>query len=243
MSSQDSLLIADQSSAQLHFVGGEKGGVGKSLMARILAQYFIDKSLPFIGIDTDRSHGTFLRFYSDYASPIAIDRYETLDGIVEGVMQTRQRVLVDLAAQSYAMLTRWMDDSGVLDVANELDVTLTYWHVMDAGKDSVDLLQTLLDRFGDRLRVVVVLNEIRGSEFEILKASGQLERARSLGALTVQLRKLSDATLQKIDQFNTSFWAASQPSADSPTGLALFERQRVKVWLNSVYGQLDALKI
>jgi cellulose biosynthesis protein BcsQ len=35
----------------IHLVGGEKGGVGKSLVARLLAQYFIDHSLPFVGFD------------------------------------------------------------------------------------------------------------------------------------------------------------------------------------------------
>ena len=29
--------------ARIHMIGGEKGGVGKSLVARILAQYFIDR--------------------------------------------------------------------------------------------------------------------------------------------------------------------------------------------------------
>ena len=32
--------------ANIHLIGGEKGGVGKSLVARILAQYLIDKELP-----------------------------------------------------------------------------------------------------------------------------------------------------------------------------------------------------
>ena len=27
----------------INFIGGEKGGVGKSVLARVLAQYFIDK--------------------------------------------------------------------------------------------------------------------------------------------------------------------------------------------------------
>ena len=49
--------------AKIHFIGGEKGGVGKSLLARVLAQYFIDHELSFIGFDTDRSHGALMRFY------------------------------------------------------------------------------------------------------------------------------------------------------------------------------------
>jgi len=46
----------------IHLVGGEKGGVGKSLVSRLLAQYFIDHSVPFLGFDSDRSHGALMRF-------------------------------------------------------------------------------------------------------------------------------------------------------------------------------------
>ena len=49
--------------ANIHFIGGEKGGVGKSVVARVLAQYFIDHNHPFLGFDTDRSHGALMRFY------------------------------------------------------------------------------------------------------------------------------------------------------------------------------------
>ncbi len=33
--------------SQIHFIGGKKGGVGKSVLARLLAQYLIDRELPF----------------------------------------------------------------------------------------------------------------------------------------------------------------------------------------------------
>ena len=57
----------------IHFIGGEKGGVGKSLVARVLAQHFIDRSVPFLGFDTDKSHGALLRFYADFAAPAVLD--------------------------------------------------------------------------------------------------------------------------------------------------------------------------
>jgi cellulose biosynthesis protein BcsQ len=38
----------------IHLIGGEKGGVGKSVVARLLAQYLIDRQMPFLGFDTDR---------------------------------------------------------------------------------------------------------------------------------------------------------------------------------------------
>ena len=228
------------STAHLHLIGGEKGGVGKSLVARILAQYFIDKELAFKAFDTDKSHGALLRFYADYASPVIVDRYESLDRVAETAAQSQQRVLVDLAAQTHAFLVQWIEDSGLLDCADDLGVTLTYWHVMDAGRDSVDLLRKLLDQFGKRLKLVLVLNEVRGDQFEILRTSGELARAEEHGARVLTMRKLQDTTLQKIDRASASFWSAMQ-SADG-TGLGLLERQRVRIWMQKIYQQLDALR-
>ena len=225
--------------SNLHFIGGEKGGVGKSLVSRILAQYCIDRGLPFIGFDSDKSHGALTRFYTDYAAPVLVEDFRSLDRIVETAAESPdQRVIVDLAAQTHQPLVRWLEDSGVLDLCGDLGLTLTYWHVMDAGRDSVDLLRRLLDQFGARLNLVIVLNALRGDQFTILAESGQRERAEQLGARVIALGHLSDATMQKIDARSTSFWAAVNHTEGN---LGLLERQRVKVWLNRAYEQIAAV--
>jgi len=230
--------------SKLHYIGGEKGGVGKSLVARLLAQYLIDHDTPFLGFDTDQSHGALLRFYRDYAAPASIDRYESLDQIVEAaVAEPDRRILVDLAAQTQPFLLRWMEDSDLLELSAEMGIELTYWHVMDAGQDSVDLLGQLLDRFGDQLPLVLVLNEVRGDRFELLQASGLRERAESLGARVMSLRHLQDSTMQKIDGHSSSFWAAVNNTDKNQNSLGLLERQRVRSWLKRAYQELDALAV
>ena len=126
--------------SSLNFIGGEKGGVGKSVVARVLAQYFIDRDLPFVGFDTDRSHTSFTRFYADYASPVLVDSYEGLDQVVSvfeevAAAQAQPRVIVDLAAQTAAPLARWVDDSDLIDVLSEMGIAVNFWHVADAGQD------------------------------------------------------------------------------------------------------------
>jgi hypothetical protein len=117
--------------ANIHFIGGEKGGVGKSLMSRVLAQYMIDREIPFIGFDTDRSHGALMRFYSGYASPALVDNLDALDSIIEAAAEKpERRVLVDLAAQTHDPLVKWMDDAGVLNLADEMGMKIFYWHVL-----------------------------------------------------------------------------------------------------------------
>jgi hypothetical protein len=229
---------------KIHLIGGEKGGVGKSVVARIVAQYMIDKNLPFLGFDTDRSHGSLLRFYADYAAPVVVDSYESLDAIVESAAEhPDKRVLVDLAAQTHEPLVKWMDDSGVLETAEELGVAFTYWHVMDSGKDSVDLLKKLFDRFESRLNYVIVLNQLRGESFEIFEQSGERDRASAFNAQVITIKRLHEPVINKIDAGSTSFWAAKNKSITEEKGLGLLERQRVKVWLRSAYEQIDSVGI
>jgi hypothetical protein len=230
--------------SRVHFIGGEKGGVGKSVVSRVLSQYFIDRQIPFLGFDTDRSHGSLLRFYADFASPVVIDRYEGLDSIVEAaIADPERRIVVDLAAQTQRFLAQWMEESGLLDPENDLGLTLTYWHVMDSGRDSAELLDKLLDQFGGHLGIVIVRNELRGGDFQILESSGTLDRATALQAQTMTLTRLADASMQKIDAQNASFWAATQRDAQGHPSLGLLERQRVKQWLRRAYEELDRLEL
>ena len=225
--------------AKIHFIGGEKGGVGKSLMSRVLAQYLIDHEQPFIGFDTDRSHGALMRFYAGYASPVVVDRYEALDAIMEAaVEQPDRRILVDLAAQTHDPLVRWMDDSGVLNLADESGVGIHYWHVMDTGKDSVDLLRRLLDRFGTSLKYVLVRNQVRGNDFSVLEQSGEQARAQALGARIVSVKRLHEGVMNRIDSASSSFSEAKTSDKDD-TGLGLMDRQRIKMWLRDAYREMD----
>jgi CO dehydrogenase nickel-insertion accessory protein CooC1 len=227
---------------KIHFIGGEKGGVGKSLVSRVLAQYFIDHEQPFVGFDTDKSHGSLLRFYAGFASPIVVDRYESLDRVMEAATEMpERRVLVDLAAQTHQSLAQWMADSALFDLSEELGVELTYWHVMDSGQDSVDLLRKLLEQFGGKLNLVVVLNEVRSDNFNLLEKSGEKAKAEALGARFISIGRLQESAMQKIDGQGTSFWAALNPVEKNANSLGLLERQRVKVWLKKAYAEIQKL--
>lgn len=230
--------------ASIHFIGGEKGGVGKSVVARLLAQYMIDHEIPFIGYDTDRSHSSFTRHYAGYASPTIIDSYQSMDAMIEFAAENpEQHILVDLAAQTHHPLAKWMDESGVLELAEELNINIYYWNVMDSGKDCVDLLGKLLDQYGPRLNYILVLNQLRDDSFSILENSGFKERALELGAKVIPLKRLHAPAMTKIDGNNYSFWAATTKDVNTDNALSILERQRIKIWLNSFYKEVEGLGV
>jgi len=232
--------------SSLNFIGGEKGGVGKSVVARVLAQYFIDNELPFTGFDTDRSHTTFTRFYQGYASPVIVDRFESLDAIAQALVdhtgETTPSIIVDLAAQTAAPVARWIKESDLLTLMAEMGITVNLWHIADSGKDSVDLLDRLIETYGEGPNYIVVKNEGRGSDFSQLEHSEALQKALSKGAHVVSLGQLHESSMRKIDRQDTSFWAAVHQTS-GPEALGLLERQRVKSWLKKSYETLRTLPL
>lgn len=233
--------------ASINFIGGEKGGVGKSVVARLLAQYFIDHGRAFTGFDTDRSHTSFTRFYADYAAPVVVDTYEGLDSIAAVFEEPAEgaalpHVIVDLAAQTAAPLARWVQDSDLVALMGDMGVAVNFWHVADAGKDSVDLLGRLVATYGAGPHYIVVRNKGRGSDFTELERSEALRKVQELGGQVIDLAPLHEASMRKIDRQNASFWAAAHGTT-GPDALGMLERQRVKTWLKRAYTELDSLPL
>lgn len=230
----------------LNFIGGEKGGVGKSVVARLLAQYFIDQARPFTGFDTDRSHTSFTRFYADYASPIIVDSYEGLDTIVAGFDDGADRaggsVIVDLAAQTAEPLARWIKDSDLLTLMPELGVTVNLWHVADAGSESVDLLERLTAAYGEDAHYIIVKNAVRGRDFSQLEGSAAFTGALARGGDVISIGLLQEACMRKIDRQHASFSDALLKRSGTDA-LGILERQRLRTWLNTVYAEFGQLAL
>lgn len=225
---------------RIHFVGGEKGGVGKSVLSRILVQYHIDRKKPFNAFDSDLSHGALVRYYGEYTKAVDMRAFESADQIVEGAIESGNDVIVDLPAQSAFSLDRWIEETGLIELCDDVGIRLTLWHVMDDGTDSIQLLEKTLNAYGSAPDYILVRNHGRGSNFSLFDGSETKVKAMALGASIMDLPSLHSASMRKIDQVGASLWAASN-NKDSMVGptLNILERQRVKVWLNKAYKELD----
>ena len=89
--------------ARIHLIDGEKGGVGKSLVARTKVQYCLDRNLPFVAVETDRSNPDVAGIYKgicQYAVFTEDERQaDKADRIFE--MAIDKPVIGNLVAQSH----------------------------------------------------------------------------------------------------------------------------------------------
>ena len=225
--------------SHIHFIGGEKGGVGKSVVARVLAQWFIDRSLPFAGVDGDSSHGVLVRSYGDFSQPADLNDPSSADQIFDRALGADRRVLIDLPAQSIRSLVAWFEGANVLAFAKEMGIGVSFWQVTDGGFASVTEIGKAVALLGDRVAHKVVKNFGRSKDFSQLDEAPVMARLHDLGAKFVELPELDGAAMYKVDRLGSSFWAAI--NSTEAEGLKPLERQRVKLWLDRAYQQLDAL--
>ncbi len=192
--------------SHIHFIGGEKGGVGKSVVARVLAQWFIDRALPFAGVDGDLSHGALVRMYGDFSQPVDLSDPESADQIVDRALGAERRVLIDLPAQSVRTLWHWLSEANL---------------------------------FGDRFEHKVVRNFGRSKNFTQFDESDAKRQLDRLGGKTIDLPELDGQAMYKVDRLGSSFWGAIHSNQEG--GLKPLERQRVRLWLERSYVQLETL--
>ncbi len=222
--------------SSIHFIGGEKGGVGKSVFSRLLSQYFLDTAQTYLGLDADQSHNTLARFYPEFTRPIVLDSFESTDQIMESALEEELQIVVDLPAQSERFLERWLEESGVLELCEETDTRFYYWYVVDDGVDSARLLQRFLTRYSSIMQCVVVKNQGCGKNFQAVDA---LIQGNASPVTTITLPGLHAETMHRIDDLSFSFWAAQNLKDDGAEHLSLMERQRARVWLKKAYAALE----
>ncbi len=111
----------EKQATKIHLIDGEKGGVGKSLFARVLIQYFLDKNFPFFAVDTDRSNPDVSRIYESVCREALFSedekKFYEADRIFE--LAFEKSVIVNLPAQVYPLVTKWMGRNNLIELGKQ----------------------------------------------------------------------------------------------------------------------------
>jgi hypothetical protein len=80
----------------------------------------------FKAFDADLSHGAMIRYYADYSQPVDLGEFESADQIAEETIASGHTTIVDLPAQASKSLTHWINESGLLEFADELGIRVRF---------------------------------------------------------------------------------------------------------------------
>lgn len=99
-------------------VGGDKGGVGKSTVARALADFLAKKEVRFTGYDGDDANPTFLRFFPE-STRIHTKSVKGFEPLINSLESDITHQLVDLGAGTSLVFSRFTDETGFIDLARD----------------------------------------------------------------------------------------------------------------------------
>lgn len=235
---------------QVHLILQGKGGVGKSLIAAILAQYFQYKAGQVQPFDTDPVNDTL----SQYAA-FATTRVDILDarnhinarafdGLIETVLVNDQVCVIDNGASTFVPLMAYMVENRVVELLEQAGKRVYIHSVVTGGQAFADTLQGLAVMLEEQPAPVVVwLNEFFGA----IERDGKNFQQSSLyadfkhrihGVVTIE-RGNADTFGHDMEMICKNKLTFDQALESAQFGI--MSRQRLKMVREALFNQLDAI--
>lgn len=154
----------------VHFILQGKGGVGKSFVAAVLAQYWLSKEREVVCADTDPVNATFTQYKGLNVSHVQIAEngkviQRNFDPLIEKIAETPADFIIDNGASTFMPLTTYMHENDVYEVLAESGKNVFIHNVLVAGQAKTDTLngfEELTKRVNGKAKIVIWQNEFFG---------------------------------------------------------------------------------
>jgi adenylylsulfate kinase-like enzyme len=238
--------------ASVHVVLQGKGGVGKSFVSAILAQYFRTKAAPVHCLDTDPVNATFAQYRLLEAEHIKVLRRGTVnekqfDMLVDKVCEGDGVFIVDTGATTFVPLWNYILENEILAFFRSYGRSVFVHSVVTGGQAMSDTLNGLerLAQTTSEKNVIVWLNEYFGEVCKDGKSFEDFEiaeeyAAKLVGAVVIRDRNphtYGDDVRQMLER-RLTFDEAIR-NAD----FSLVSKQRLTIVRRDLFEQLDKLAI
>lgn len=176
--------------ARIHLVGGEKGGVGKSLFCCCLAYYCDQHNIEYHLVDTDPLNPDVGQIYSgitdihfratEEMAVINSKQAAKVDQIFE--MAITKPVLVNLPANVHDSVSYWILSNGLLenesDWLSETGVDICQWFLTNGSYTSINLFLESLKTYKGKLPHILVRNRGLNQDWESVDQREDFLRAK-----------------------------------------------------------------
>ncbi len=193
-------MVEANGSGRIYWVGGSKGGVGKSMMTLATIDYLLERGEKVILVECDTSNPDVWKAYREQIDTELVDLDEA-DGWIHFVnvcdRSREEVVVVNTAARNNLAVTKYGQtlDSSLEELGSRL---VTLW-VINRQRDSLGLLKQFMEAI-PRAEVHVVRNGYFGTEqkFELYNGSKVRESVESRGGRSITLPDLADRVADDI---------------------------------------------
>ena len=198
-------------------VGGDKGGVGKSFVARALLHYLREINVDVLAVDTDPSNATFASFLRGKlpCELVNIDVETALDTLFNKVLE-HGTVLVDFAARAHERFAKWVEDVDLGSLQKGYGVELTMFFVLGGEPESVAILNDVYQKTATDTHLVIVRNMGRTENFKFYENHPVRAAVLDRGAAEIEIPELASHLAQLLAQRKLLFHEAMDKQLPDP---------------------------
>jgi hypothetical protein len=217
---------------QIFIVGADKGGVGKTMLSRLLLSYLEKRhDLVTRAFDCQFPKGILKRFHPRQTE--IIDIFKSDDHLkIFDTLKPDQVTVIDLAAGQLAYMLGLVGELGFLDNVKRGLLGITVLHVIGSTQASFDEIK-IVSKMVEGARHFLVTNRINDAGY--LGLSPELT---ALAAGVINVQQLNPLAAEHVDRAGASF---SDFMADEGHSLTL--RRYVTAWQPKAFAEFDAVRL
>jgi hypothetical protein len=236
---------------KVHFILQGKGGIGKSFVSALIAQYIQQEEPDVLCLDTDPINATFASFPALKVRSVSLTENGStiidegrFDSMMEDIFDADSNVVVDNGAASFGPLSAYLLDNEAFAAIQEAGKEVVVHSVIAGGmsqNNTVSDFVNLTSQLPEGVQVVVWLNEhfgpieANGKTFEEMKA--YLDNKDRVTAI-VHLPKRTENTYGKdVATMMKSRLTFNEALASDK--FRVMSKQRLKIVQRSIFEQLE----
>jgi hypothetical protein len=227
-------------------VGADKGGVGKTTVARTLLDYFDARKIPTRAFDTEWPRGTLKRFQPDITDVVDIssvpdqmkifDTFNTSDALI---------TLIDVRSGLLSPTLAALRDIGFLDAARKGQLTLALFHILGPSIASLDEIAETASLVSDA-KYFLVKNFINNTHFfEWDQATYNSYFNKVKDAVEVSIPKLNEMACEQVELASVPFvdFIENKNASGDAASHSFVLRGYVRHWLGNVWKEYDRVRL
>jgi hypothetical protein len=227
-------------------VGADKGGVGKTTIARALLDYLAGNNVLSRAFDTESPRGTLHRFHPELTSVVDLTSTSDQMKIIDTLNTAEVKVsVIDVRAGGLGPALQALEDTGFLDAVRDGEITFVVFHVLGPSIASLDEIAEVAPFVEDAYYYLVKnhVNDTTFFEWDPVTHRKYFEKINTAGEITIP--KLNEMAYEQVEISGTPFstFVANQSASGDEANHSFVLRGYVRTWLNRIAEEFDRVEL
>lgn len=240
--------------SNVHFIMQTKGGIGKSWVSALLAQYLKSKKRKLVCADTDPKTPTFVNFKSLNVAYVEVFengkiKQAKFDPLVESMLEKDYDFVIDTGGNTFIDLKNYLLDNSTFNTLHESGKKVFIHCPLTGGQafdKTIEGFSELLDIKSNFFKIVVWENEywgpVESDGVSVLESDlylNAVDAGKVLGSVKIKDRSQSDSYVDDIKKMTTNSFTLDD--VQSSKEFNLMAKMRMKTVVNDVFLELDKI--